>query len=157
VDPPLDPGMHPSSYPPSQSLPLLVVEDEEASRTALAEALRAWGYGVTTAADGREALLALASLPRPCAVVLDLSMPVMDGASLVRLLRQQGALEGVGLVALTGNEYVPEDLPFAAVLAKPLQLPVLLRVLQELRGGTGPAPRRARTTPPVRGGADGAR
>jgi CheY-like chemotaxis protein len=148
--------MDASSHPPSQSLPLLVVEDEEVSRTALAEALRAWGYGVSTAADGREALLALASLPRPCAVVLDLNMPVMDGASLVRLLRQQGALDGVGLVALTGNEYVPEDLPFAAVLAKPLQLPVLLRVLQELRAGPAAAPRRTRAAP-VQGGADGAR
>nr|WP_228531014.1 MULTISPECIES: response regulator [Myxococcaceae] len=115
---------------------VLVVDDEPANRSALAEALQAHGYRVACAADGREALLALASLPRPCTVVLDLSMPVMDGPSLVRLLQLQGALQGLRLVVLTSEPHVPEDLPLSAVLHKPLSLPALLQLL-------GPAPQPA--------------
>ena len=67
---------------------LLVVDDEPAVRDALARALRLEGYEVELAADGREALAALAERPAD-AVVLDVLMPGLDGLEVCRRLRAE--------------------------------------------------------------------
>ena len=58
---------------------ILVVEDNAAARRVLAALLRAEGYAVATAADGGEALDLLRRGGPPLAVLLDLSMPGVDG------------------------------------------------------------------------------
>ena len=58
---------------------VLVVEDNEATREALALILSGVGYQVATAANGRTALDQLRCHGPPCLIVLDLMMPVMDG------------------------------------------------------------------------------
>ncbi|MBP2315784.1 response regulator [Azospirillum soli] len=58
---------------------ILVVEDDDALRATMADALRAEGFEVREAADGRAALDALDSGLRPDLIVLDLMMPVMNG------------------------------------------------------------------------------
>ena len=63
---------------------ILLVEDEPAIRENLKQLLELEGYPVFTAADGREGLSALKSMPRPCLVLLDLLMPVMNGSSFLR-------------------------------------------------------------------------
>lgn len=68
---------------------LLVVDDEPAVRDALARALRLEGYEIELAADGREALAALAERPAD-AVVLDVLMPGLDGLEVCRRLRASG-------------------------------------------------------------------
>lgn len=57
---------------------VLVVEDDEAIRESMRELLELEGFDVVTARNGREALAA-ARAARPCVVLLDLFMPVMDG------------------------------------------------------------------------------
>ncbi|ADB49992.1 response regulator transcription factor [Conexibacter woesei] len=68
---------------------ILVVDDEPAVRTALERALRLDGYEVALAADGQEALDALAGVA-PDAVVLDLLMPQVGGVEVCRRLRAAG-------------------------------------------------------------------
>ena len=68
---------------------VLVVDDEESQRTALATMIALWGYTVETAADGVEALEKLASFG-PHVMVTDLMMPRMDGQELLRRLKAQG-------------------------------------------------------------------
>jgi CheY-like chemotaxis protein len=58
---------------------ILVVDDHQAVRESLQELLRAEGYLVVTAADGREALAILYRGLRPCLIIMDLMMPVMNG------------------------------------------------------------------------------
>jgi CheY-like chemotaxis protein len=122
---------------------VLIVEDEDEARTTLSEALHHRAFRVRSAANGREALLALAALPRPCVVVVDLMMPVMDGGEFVRQLQLQGALHGVSLVALTAQPEQAQGLPFSSILAKPVQLEELVSVLRILcaAGSSDPAPR----------------
>ena len=62
---------------------VLVVDDEATVRQALERALRLEGFAVTTAADGLEALAAVAQRP-PAVIVLDVTMPGLDGVSVVR-------------------------------------------------------------------------
>jgi len=68
---------------------VLVVDDEESQRTALASMVALWGYSVETAADGQEALEKLASFGAHV-IVTDLMMPRMDGNELLRRLKAQG-------------------------------------------------------------------
>jgi DNA-binding NtrC family response regulator len=68
---------------------VLVVDDEESQRTALASMIALWGYAVETAADGVEALEKLGSFG-PHVIVTDLMMPRMDGNELLKRLKASG-------------------------------------------------------------------
>ena len=68
---------------------VLVVDDEATVRQALERALRLEGFAVATAADGGEALAAVAQKP-PAVIVLDVTMPRLDGVSVVKRLRSDG-------------------------------------------------------------------
>jgi DNA-binding response OmpR family regulator len=68
---------------------ILVVDDEPSVRQALERALRLEGFGVQTADGGRAALDAIAAQP-PAAVVLDVTMPDLDGVSVVKRMRAGG-------------------------------------------------------------------
>lgn len=111
---------------------ILVVEDHDDTREGITDFLRSRGHAVFTAANGREALLALSQMPRPCVVLLDWMMPVMDGEALLRLLQLQQALDGVTVVAVTAREGVPAGMPLRAVLPKPLDLGRLVTVVDQV-------------------------
>jgi len=83
---------------------LLIVDDEENLRSMLAAALRHHGFEVTMAANGRDALTAVAS-ERPDLVLLDVMMPDLDGFEVCRRLRTDGDLTPVlFLTARDGTE-----------------------------------------------------
>jgi DNA-binding NtrC family response regulator len=68
---------------------VLVVDDEESQRTALASMIKLWGYWVETAADGQEALEKLATFGAHV-IVTDLNMPRMTGQELLKRLKEDG-------------------------------------------------------------------
>src|ERR1700688_3585636 len=68
---------------------VLVVDDEESQRTALAGMIALWGYSVETATDGQDALEKLAGF-RAHVIVTDLNMPRMTGQELLQRLKEQG-------------------------------------------------------------------
>jgi two-component system response regulator MprA len=68
---------------------LLVIEDDDAVRSAIRRAMLLSGFEVLLAADGQDGLLK-ASSAMPDAIVLDLGLPVMDGMEVCRRLRQSG-------------------------------------------------------------------
>ncbi len=68
---------------------VLVVDDEEAQRSALAGMIGLWGYTVETAADGSEALEKLANFEAHV-IITDLMMQPMDGRELLAKLKAQG-------------------------------------------------------------------
>src|SRR5438876_6233267 len=78
---------------------LLVVDDDDDIRLLLEELLRGAGYAVDTACDGRAALRAFYENP-PDLVVLDLSMPEMDGFEMLERLRD---LSDVPVILLTAR------------------------------------------------------
>ena len=80
---------------------VLVVDDNEDSRLLYSAYLRHLDVEVTTAADGSEALR-LAGERKPDLIVMDLTMPRMDGWTATRLLRANTELRGIPIVAVTG-------------------------------------------------------
>jgi two-component system, OmpR family, response regulator MprA len=120
---------------------ILVVDDEPSVRDALDRALRMDGYRVSMAADGVEALAALADSP-PDAVVLDLLMPPPDGLEVCRRLRAAG--DRIPVLMLTARDAVPDrvkglDAGADDYLVKPFALEELsARLRALLRRSSGP-------------------
>ena len=92
----------------SQRLHLLVIEDNLALRSSLAAMFEAHGHRVDFAADGR-AGLALALAEPPDVVVLDLSLPGLDGLTLCRRLRER-ADRHVPVLMLTARDSLDDKL-----------------------------------------------
>jgi len=122
---------------------IFVVEDEEMIRDSIVEFLGEQGYDVVGAADGRDALNKLdVSNPRPCLILLDLMMPVMDGRSFREQQLQIPALAEIPIVVFSAYQDVAKTavaLNAVGHLAKPLRLPDLLRTVERhCRNGTPP-------------------
>ncbi len=81
---------------------ILLVDDDESLRGVLQFALETEGYEVETAVNGEEALLARQSFD-PALILTDLKMPVMDGMTLLRRLREEGDLVPVVVLTAFGS------------------------------------------------------
>jgi CheY-like chemotaxis protein len=82
---------------------LLVVEDNDRAREALATILRMRGYTATTAADGQQALELLRAGPAPDLILLDMLMPVLDGWHFLQQIKGEPHLAKVPVVVVTGT------------------------------------------------------
>jgi CheY-like chemotaxis protein len=103
---------------------VLIIDDDEGIRTALAELLELSGYQVVAAGDGQDALELLADGLEPNAIVLDLVMPRMDGWTFLSRLRADPKFHGVPVVVTSA--VASEAPPDADVyLQKPFDLGLL--------------------------------
>jgi CheY-like chemotaxis protein len=117
---------------------LLLVEDDDDVREALADVLREAGYVVARAADGAEAICALRSGLRPSAILLDLMMPVMDGFQFRAEQRRDPELARIPVILVSADRTLDRDaraLDVAARLAKPAQVEDLLATVAHVTGG----------------------
>lgn len=109
---------------------ILLVEDDYDIRESLRELLEVEGFHVDTAVNGREALDKLAHIKRPCVVLLDLMMPVMDGWETMHHLKQDVLLASIPVVVVSAAERTqpPEAARF---IKKPYSLDALLDTVNE--------------------------
>ena len=82
---------------------ILLVEDDDAIRIGLSRALTAGGDVVTTATSAIEAVRALAESP-PDIVLLDLGLPDLDGADVLRLVRSNPATATIPVIVMTARD-----------------------------------------------------
>jgi len=86
---------------------ILLVDDDESNRDMLARRLEHRGYVVVTAVDGREAL-ERARAESPCLILMDVTLPVLDGLAATRELKSRPDLRDIPVIALTAHAG-PED------------------------------------------------
>jgi len=116
---------------------ILVVDDDRMVRQILMEALAMpQRYLLEEAANGIEASIRLGTY-RPDLLILDVFMPEMDGLEVCRNIQAEPALAGMKVIITTGFPGHPKldelaALGFTHVLAKPFDLPVLLKMVQAL-------------------------
>src|SRR5580698_2899408 len=112
---------------------ILVVEDDESQRSDMARMVASFGYNVTTAVDGQDALDKL-KICSPNAILADLVMPRMDGFVLLKELGARGEqIPTIILTAMGAVEHaisIVHDLKAYWFLEKPVQ-PGVLRTLLE--------------------------
>ena len=120
---------------------MLVVDDEESYRQALASGLAREGFAVELAADGRQGLLQF-ERQRPDLVLLDLMLPDQSGVELCQRMR---ALAPVPVIMVTARDAEVDvvlglELGAADYVAKPFRLRELVaRMRAVLRRGAGPS------------------
>ena len=125
---------------------ILVVEDDTDIRSALCSILEDEGYRVACAVDGQEALTALRAGLRPAVILLDLMMPVMDGADFRAAQLRDLRFAAIPVVVLTADgriQEVAQALGAAAAFAKPFELKLLLRTLERVASKTAEGPQHA--------------
>jgi PAS domain S-box-containing protein len=116
---------------PGVSPTLLLVEDDAGVRDTMTRQIEARGFRVHGAASGVEALSHLSSSTLPELVLLDRTLPGMDGLEVLRNIRKQHSPGELPVIIVTGtdeSEAVVEALELGAndYLAKPLDLPVAI-------------------------------
>jgi CheY-like chemotaxis protein len=82
---------------------VLLVEDNEDSRFSLSRLLEFEGYRVLEAGDGAQAI-DLAIREKPDLILMDLSLPVVDGLSAVKEIRQNESLNNTPIIALSAYD-----------------------------------------------------
>jgi two-component system, OmpR family, response regulator MprA len=119
---------------------LLLVDDDAPIRRMLERTLTAEGYEVVAAADGGAALAAV-ERNLPDAIVLDVSMPGIDGYEACRRLREDHHLDDLPVVMLTAHTQ-DEDLDrgyalgIVAYVTKPFDPQVLVATVRDALAGT---------------------
>jgi len=110
---------------------VLIVDDDQHTRDSLKEAFEEEAYEVATAANGREALdLVTTGALRPDVVILDLVMPVIDGARVYQALQADAATARIPVIVSTSS---PGRAPAGVVVVpKPLKLDRLLDAVAAL-------------------------
>jgi len=86
---------------------ILLVEDNEMNINMLSRRLQKRGYSVVSALDGRQGYL-LARSESPDLILMDISLPAMDGWELTRLLKSSEATRHIPIIALTAHALVTD-------------------------------------------------
>ena len=117
---------------------ILLVEDNEMNRDMLSRRLTRNGFEIVMAVNGQEGL-DLASSENPDLILLDMSLPVLDGWEAARRLKANGATAKIPVIALTAHAMVQDKEKALAAGCddfdtKPVELPRLLEKINALLG-----------------------
>jgi CheY-like chemotaxis protein len=117
---------------------ILVVEDNELNRDMLSRRLQRRGYEVVTAVNGQEGV-ALARSEAPHLILMDMSLPVLDGWEATRRLKAAPATKSIPIIALTAHVMSGDrDQALEAGCndydAKPIDMPRLLAKIEACLG-----------------------
>jgi two-component system, cell cycle response regulator DivK len=117
---------------------VLLVEDNEMNRDMLARRLQRKGYEVVIAVDGSEGL-AVAEREKPDLILMDMSLPEIDGWEATRRLKAADSTRHIPVIALTAHAFAEDrDKALRAGCdefdTKPVELPRLLEKMEKLLG-----------------------
>ena len=119
---------------------ILLVEDNEMNRDMLSRRLQRRGHEVLMARDGAEGV-ALAQRELPHLILMDMTLPVLDGWEATRQIKADSALQAISVIALTAHA-MSEDRARAIEAGcddydtKPIEFPKLLAKIQDLLSRT---------------------
>ena len=115
---------------------ILLVEDQEMNRDMLSRRLKKRGYEVSIAVDGAEGVDKARS-ESPDLILMDMSLPVMDGWEATRILKGEDGTRAIPVVALTAHAMSTDrekafEAGCDAYETKPIELPRLLETMEKL-------------------------
>ncbi len=119
----------------AQSIHAMVVDDDRNSREMLSSILTGWGFSVTSADNGRDALEQLESQPVDILFV-DYHMPMMDGLALARDFRRRTTLDAIPTVLVSADVFdlhdqISREKGIDHCIAKPLRIEAIAAVVEK--------------------------
>ena len=124
---------------------ILLVEDNEDNRDMLSRRLIRKGFDVVMAFDGEQGV-SMATSAAPDLILMDMSLPLLDGWEATRILRQDPATSAIPIIALTAHALADDraraaEVGFTSYLAKPVEPRVVVAEVRRLIGdGAGSRP-----------------
>jgi CheY-like chemotaxis protein len=120
---------------------ILIVEDNEMNRDMLSRRLARRGYDVAIAVDGEQGLV-VARAESPALILMDMSLPGLDGWEATRQLKADAQTKGIAIIALTAHAMAGDrEKAIAAGCddfdTKPIELTRLLGKIEALLGRAG--------------------
>jgi CheY-like chemotaxis protein len=113
---------------------ILIVEDNEDSRELLADLLSSQGYPVATAENGEVALRRMRDGDLPALMLLDLTMPVMDGWQLHSVMRADQELNEVPVIIVSAVDGPVVPKGSQGLLPKPIEFELLFAIVKHYCG-----------------------
>lgn len=115
---------------------ILLVEDNEMNRDMLSRRLQRKGYDVLIAIDGEQGI-AMARAERPDLILMDMSLPILDGWEATRTIKADPAIRAVPVIALTAHAMAGDQEKCVAAGCddydtKPVELTRLLGKIEHL-------------------------
>jgi CheY-like chemotaxis protein len=115
---------------------ILLIEDNEMNRDMLSRRLTRRGYEVTIAIDGRQGV-DMAASDKPDLILMDMSLPIMDGWDATRHLKAQPKTQAIPVIALTAHAMASDrekamEAGCDDYDTKPVELPRLLEKIERL-------------------------
>ncbi|ACP27169.1 putative two-component sensor protein/histidine protein kinase [Sinorhizobium fredii NGR234] len=115
---------------------ILLVEDNEMNRDMLSRRLSRRGFDVLIAENGKDGV-EIAASERPDLILMDMSLPVMDGWEATRQIKANPVTCGIPVIALTAHAMASDrDMALDAGCddydSKPIDLPQLVRKIEQL-------------------------
>lgn len=110
---------------------ILVVEDDEDIRSALIELLESEGYEAHEASNGKEALDTLHEIPKPCLVLLDMMMPIMNGRQFLDEVMKDSKLAPIPVLIVSAVADKTNTEGSVGFLKKPIDIDVILKLVSQ--------------------------
>ena len=110
---------------------ILVVEDDDSIRTSMIEILEMEGYSTFSATNGQEALdiLKAGEIPKPCLVLLDMMMPIMNGREFLDNIMKDTLLAPIPVLIVSAVADPANSKGSVGFLKKPIDLDTILEIV----------------------------
>ena len=111
---------------------VMLVEDDEETRTCLGEILQIEGFSVVSFGNGLDALDYLAHSPAPRLIIMDMRMPVMDGHQFRSAMLREPQLAAIPVVVVTAYEpSAAAKLSVSRIFRKPVDIEALVDTVRQ--------------------------
>lgn len=114
---------------------VLVVEDDQAIREIMVDVLETEGYQTFAASNGQEALDLLHEIAKPCLVLLDMMMPIMNGREFLDRVMEDAYLAPIPVLVVSAIADKTDVSGAVGFVKKPVDIDVVLNVVNEYCGG----------------------
>jgi len=113
---------------------ILIIEDEAEIRDSLCQLLEFEGYQSFGVSNGREALENLEKNHKPCLILLDLMMPVMDGWEFLNIIKGKPELSDIPVLVISALDKASEVKGVAGIIRKPFDISQLTKMVSRYCG-----------------------
>lgn len=114
---------------------VLIVEDDEDIRTAMVDILESEGYQTEAATNGQEALDLLRKIDKPCLVLLDMMMPIMNGREFLDRVMEDSVLAPIPILVVSAVADKMDTEGAVGFLKKPVDVDMVLKMVDRYCNG----------------------